>query len=77
MVLIKKKKKKFLRKKKKKKKKKGKKKKKKKKKETEAVVLRHFVAMFQEKLNRTTKYSTRTAKVSAESRTKPLSIPLN
>ena len=46
-------------------------------KETELVVLRHLVAIFQEKLNKTTKYSTRIAKVSAESRTEPPSVPLN
>ena len=46
-------------------------------KETEVVVLRHFVAIFKEKLNKTTKYSTRIANVSAASRTEPLSIPLN
>jgi hypothetical protein len=46
-------------------------------KEMEVVVLRHFVAIFQEELNNTTKYSARIANVSAESRTKPLSMPLN
>jgi len=46
-------------------------------KETEVIVLRHFVAIFQDKLNKTTKYSTRIATVSAESRTETLYIPLN
>jgi hypothetical protein len=46
-------------------------------KEREVVVLRHFVAIFQEKLNKFTKYSTRVANVSTESRTELLPLPLN
>jgi hypothetical protein len=46
-------------------------------KEREVVVLLHFVIIFQEKLDRFTKYSTRIANVSAENGTKLLLIPLN
>ena len=46
-------------------------------KETEVGVLRLFLAVLQDKLNKTTKYSTSIANVSAESLTEPLSMPLN
>jgi hypothetical protein len=46
-------------------------------KERKVVVLLHFVIIFQEKLDKFTKYSTRIANVSAENGTEILPVPLN